>query len=298
MAQPHLSRRRVILLTAAAVGLGGGRKAAAASSTTWRGEALGAEAQITIRGDKAAAEAALKDALAEISAVTAQFNLYDPESALGRLNDRKTLHAPSEMFQSLCQAVDHVHRATGGLFDPTVQRLWNQQQLTGAPGWAQIARSKDLITLKPGLALTFNGIAQGYATDRVAECLAARGFGETLVNLGESRGSGGPWRLGLADPQAGFLGTRSLRQGAIATSSPGALSLAGGITHIVNPHDPARAPLWSTVSVEAETATLADGFSTGFCHASRGKIQKILNNQPGLRKVTLVDAQGDITTLG
>ena len=54
-------------------------------------------------------------------------------------------------------------------------------------------------------AITLNGIAQGYATDRVVDTLRTPGLSTTLVNMGEiraigARPDGTPWRVGLADP--------------------------------------------------------------------------------------------------
>ena len=57
---------------------------------------------------------------------------------------------------------------------------------------------------RPGMAVTLNGIAQGYITDRVTDLLARRpgpragGHGE-IYAMGE-RSDGQPWRAGLADP--------------------------------------------------------------------------------------------------
>ena len=44
--------------------------------------------------------------------------------------------------------------------------------------------------VKHGAAITLNGIAQGYATDRVVDVLRARGLSTTLVNMGEIRALG------------------------------------------------------------------------------------------------------------
>ena len=298
-----LTRRRFIAITAAAAGaaptsaLADALRRAPGSATRWRGEALGAGAEITLIGPRDEAAAALEAARAEIMRMCAEFNLYDPDSALGRLNDSLRLDAPSPVFQALCDTVDQVHAATDGLFDPTVQRLWNREPGAVDAGWREVVRTPSAITLRPGLALTFNGIAQGFATDRVSEVLSEQGFTESLVNIGEMRGAGGPWTIGLADPKAGIMGTRTITDGAIATSSPGTLTLAGGITHIVHPRDPERAPLWSTVSVEADSATLADGLSTALCHASRGQMFPILAELPGIRRVSLIDDKGDLMTL-
>ena len=149
--------------------------------------------------------------------------------------------------------------------------------------------------LKFNEALTFNGIAQGFATDAVADMLEARGFGRALVDIGEHRALGGPWRVGLADPVAGYLGTRTLDMGAIATSSPDALRL-GLEGHILDPRG-GRGTRWSTVSVEATRAAIADAVSTGCCLLDLAQIGAVMRRLPEISAVTLVDADGNLRSL-
>ncbi|GLI92757.1 hypothetical protein LMG27198_17490 [Methylocystis echinoides] len=52
------------------------------------------------------------------------------------------------------------------------------------------------------MALTLNGIAQGYITDRVCDLLRREGVGHTMVDMGELRAldvrpDGSLWRVGL-----------------------------------------------------------------------------------------------------
>ena len=60
--------------------------------------------------------------------------------------------------------------------------------------------------LRPGTALTLNGIAQGYVTDRIVDPLR-RGIERCLVDLGETRGAGARpdgrgWQVGIKDRNA------------------------------------------------------------------------------------------------
>ena len=55
------------------------------------------------------------------------------------------------------------------------------------------------------MALTLNGIAPGYMTDRIVELLKNEGLDHALVDLGEirvigSRADREPWRAGIRDP--------------------------------------------------------------------------------------------------
>lgn len=284
-----LTRRRALALTAAFAAMPTGARA-----ETWRGRAFGAEVSLTLRGPRAEAAAALAEARGILRGVERLFSLYDPTSALSRLNRTGRLDEPEARFMALMRAADRAHRLTDGLFDPTVQPLWHAPAAArAAVGWDRVRRNAEAIVLAPGQALAFNGIAQGFATDLVTEALAARGAREVLVDLGEQRALGGPWRLGLHDPAAGYLGTRTLHGGAIATSSPGAMALPGGGAYILHP---TARPLWSTVSVEAREATLADALSTAFTMMSRARIETAAR-EAGLGRVTLVDGAGDLVTV-
>ncbi len=53
-----------------------------------------------------------------------------------------------------------------------------------------------------GMALTLNGIAQGYITDRIAALLKSHGYGNMLLDIGEIQAvgkgrDGAGWQVGL-----------------------------------------------------------------------------------------------------
>lgn len=295
-----LNRRRFLTVAAAAVAAPSWA-GARTDTTRWRGAALGAEAVITLRGPEERAAAALAGARAALEEAERLFSLHDPASALSRLNAEGAARVPPR-FADLLDLCRRLHRATRGRFDPTVQPLWRALATGGDPsraraliGWDRVSHDGARIRLAPGQALTLNGVAQGVATDMVTEALAAEGFAETLVNIGEFRAGGGRWRVGVEDPSAGLVTTATLERTAIATSSPGA-TMVGGRPHILSPH-PGRAPRWSTISVEAETAALADGLSTAFCLMDRPEIEAAALAAGGVRRVVMVDAEGDVATL-
>lgn len=271
----------------------------AAPARTWSGRALGAEVRITLRGPRDIVEPAIAELGALLDRFGRLYSLHDPGSVLSRLNARgRTGRAPAE-FAALLDLADRVHHATGGLFDPTVQARWEAlsrgRDASAAPvGWAQVRRNGRRVALGPGQKLTLNGIAQGAATDAVTDALARRGLTDLLVHVGEFRGLGGPWRIGVADPGEGLLLARRLTDGAIATSSPRAL-LVGGRPHILDPRG-ARPPPWSTVSVEAATAALADAASTAFALARPGQIRAALPALPGITRVTALAPGGRLVT--
>ncbi|MGH1578646.1 FAD:protein FMN transferase [Planktotalea sp.] len=289
-----LTRRRFLKIAAASAAL-----PSAAHAEIWQGHAFGAEVSITIRGEHAQVQSGLSQARAALRDIESLFSLFDPKSALSHLNRNGVLLAPDPQLLAVMRAADRAYHLTSGLFDPSVQQLWrgiaqhrNPTDYFETIGWDRVKFDAQQVTLDAGQALTFNGIAQGYATDQVSDILIAHGFSDVLVNIGEHRGIGGSWRLGIHDPKHGHMGSRTLNDGAIATSSPLATPV-GKVGHIV--HAKAH-PQWSTVSVEAPTATLADSMSTAMVMAPREQIQEIIR-ESDVTRVTLIDFNGDLITL-
>lgn len=282
-----MNRRRFLALAAAAAAT------PAAAETRWQGRAFGADCQLVLHGPMRAAKAALAGLPALIDRIEAEFSLHRP-SALTGLNATGRLADPSPAFRAVVALADAVHRLTDGAFDPSVQPLWQaaaeRRSASGPIGWHRVRRDAG-IALEPGMALTFNGIAQGFGADAVKAHLAAHGFDQALIDMGEQAALGGPFRLGLIDPAHGQLASRSLTDSAIATSSPMA-TLVGGQPHILHPKG--LPPLWSTVSVEARTAALADALSTALVFLPADRIEAL--RHPGLIRVTLIDAEGNLTT--
>ncbi|MEP2639495.1 FAD:protein FMN transferase [Roseobacter sp.] len=270
-----------------------------AYAQNWRGHAFGADISLTLHGPQDQAADAVEQARALIIQMERLFSLYDPTSTLVGLNTTGVLHAPPAAFLSLMGACDVAFGQTGGLFDPTVQPVWAALASGRDPararddiGWHRVRFDTRKVALGAGQALTFNGIAQGFATDMVTNMLTTLGFTQALVNIGEFRGIGGPWTLGLDDPIHGRLGTRQLHNGAIATSSPAATQV-GGHGHILHAH---ATPQWSSVSVEAPSATVADALSTALVLADRDQIAEIKDRTP-TQRVILVDFDGNLSTL-
>ena len=290
-----LSRRRFLAITGAAL------LAPTGAFAEWQGRAFGAEARITLRGPARQTRPVIARIEAELRRIEALFSLYDPASALSQLNRTGALLAPAPEMAELLVLCDRAHHLTGGLYDPTVQPLWRALAGNGdiakaraAIGWDRVRFSSDAVHLDTGQALTFNGVAQGYAADRVRTILSQNGFGQVLVNLGEFAAIGGPWDLAITDSTYGQVARRRLTGGAIATSSPAALALSADQTHILGPAG--QTPRWSTISVEAESAALADALSTALCLADINLLRRV--KDLGARRIVAVDPSGDVSSFG
>ena len=141
------------------------------------------------------------------------------------------------------------------------------------------------------MQLTFNGIAQGYAADRIATLIRAEGFRDVLIDMGEivglgHRPTGDPWRADIVLPNGMHVATQALSDRALATSSPAGTLIGGGKPHIVNPSG--QAPLWQLASVSAPHAALADALSTAFCLMDCPAIDRALTVFPQARLEALV----------
>ncbi len=277
-----ITRRRLIAISAAMALLPAAARAATGSARLWTGQALGARASIRLDHPDGAAIAAR--VMAEIDRLEDILSLYRPESALARLNREGHLAAPPFELLDCLSLAGAVHRASGGRFDPTVQPLWAlwaeaaarggrpDEKAVGAAraitGWDKVELDAAAITLRPGMALTLNGIGQGYVADRVAALLEAEGLADILIDTGELRAlggkpDGGEWPVRLE------TGERlALRQRALATSAPLGTTFdqAGQDGHILDPATGRPAPAeWRAVSVSAPSAAIADALATAAC---------------------------------
>jgi thiamine biosynthesis lipoprotein len=285
----QLTRRRFLTISAAMA-----VAPRVATASTWRGYALGGHAEITLRGPSDLTRTALQVAIDPLRRGEALFSLYDPTSTLSRLNRTGHLRPPPPEFHTLLREANIVHTTTNGLFDPTVQSLWQAPKADPSLiDWTRVQIGPDAITLGAGQAITLNGIAQGAITDMVTATLRDHGLTDCLVNMGEFAALGGPWTVGIADPLTDMVATRRLHNSAIATSSPLA-DLRGTAPHIHHPQG--GAPLWSTVSVEAPSATRADAASTALTLTPLTDFASV-KQALDLTRITAVDFDGNIRTV-
>ena len=323
---PKLTRRRAIAIFAAAVPFAALKwtRAAAAEPVRWRGQVLGAEAHITLyHSDRAAAVALIEDCVSEAERLERQFSLYRPDSTLCRLNRTGRIDHPPPEFRRLMTEALRFSALTGGAFDPSVQPLWTLYAAHfAAPDpdpdgpsvtaiaaacakvdWRRIRIDDESIALTaPGMAITLDGIAQGFITDAAADRLRGRGVAHVLLDLGEMRAlgphaDGTPWRIGIADPRhpARALEHLELTDTALATSGGygTVFEPTGRFHHLFVPAMGTCAHSWASVSVSAATATIADGLSTAIAVAPKDQAAALLRAGGGSAAL-LVDHDGHL----
>jgi len=325
-----IGRRRALRLFAAAAGVGLPGLAHASNDTIgerraslwrWQGTALGAQAELAVaHPEPAVAKRLVGLALGEVERLEAIFSLYRPDSAVVRLNaEGRVDHPPLDLVELLARAQGWSRR-THGAFDVTVQPLWalysrhfarqgadpdgppprDVAEAAGLVDYRALEAALDRIRLvRPDMAVTLNGIAQGYITDRVADLLRAEGLDRVLVSLGEIRGVGRaadglPWRVGL-----GPSSMIELTDVALATSSAAGLRFGSDerFHHLFDPRSGDCARGFQTATVVADRACDADALSTALAVAGQLDLSDSALRDLGVRRVMVVTGDGSLRRL-
>ncbi len=241
--------------------------------------------------DVARVELALDRAVQRIRAIEAQMNLFDDGSALRRLNHRGRLERPDAQLLSVLKLSSRIARDSGGAFDVTMQPLWQlweraQQEsrlptarelagTTARVNWRAVDINAERVQIPKGFALSLNGIAQGYAADAVRSEMLSLGIRDAMLDTGETAVLGQapdrmPWRFGIEDVGNGAgraAPAITVPDGyAAATSSDAHTTFSADRVHhhILDPRTGDSPRHWSSVTVIARSAALADGLTKVF----------------------------------
>jgi thiamine biosynthesis lipoprotein len=219
-------------------------------------------------------------------------------------------------------------KLSDGVYDPTVQPLWNlyynhfaaaDPDPAGPPAsalaaalalvdWRQVEvdrSTRRIAFARPGMGLTLNSGGQGYITDKVTDVLRAHGFERMLVDMGEPRAlsakpDGTAWRIGIANPadRQETVASFDVVDKCIATSGGYGtiLDAAGRFTHIFNTRDGSTAPAMSSVSVIAKTGIAADGLATAMLMVPAPRREAVLRAGGGEQAI-FVTPQGVAATV-
>lgn len=237
--------------------------------------------------DQALADLALNVAVADIRHVESQMSLFNPHSALSQLNAQGFLAQPHPDFLKVLQLAKAVSEKSHGAFDVTVQPLWavfSEAQRAGRlptaeavaqarqrTGWQHVVLSPARIRFtQPGMAITLNGIAQGFTADLIQAHWRDMGIEHALINTGEwaalgKSQMGGDWRLGIANPrdEQKLMKSISPHGRSVATSADSQTFFSPDFRHhhIFNPHT-GYSPLdVACVTVAADSCALADALT-------------------------------------
>jgi thiamine biosynthesis lipoprotein len=281
-----VNRRRFILLTAGAGTLAGLPEVLPRSlqRVERKSRALGTEVSLVVyHPDRDVAECALTAAFKALDDLENVLSLYRPDSQLCRLNHDGVLEWPHPDLVTVLRSAVDWSRRTDGAFDPTVQPLWNLYSRGGLPDserlqavrrfvdWKQVEVDVHRIRLGTGQSVTLNGIAQGFAADRVRDVLRAHGIHHALANTGEfaalsHKPEGGNWRIGIQHPRVpeAYVALAALDDRFLATSGDYETKFSDDFSthHIFDPATGLSPTTLSSVTVIAPTGLEADALST------------------------------------
>ena len=296
-----IKRRRFLLIAAGTAASVGAARWSRRSGGLFEGDtrcpvatrktfALGTEVSITVRHSSVeVAEQAIEAAFGELALVERLMSIYRPDSQISVLNRTGWLANPHPYVREVLRHATFVSRRSRGAFDVTVQPLWvvfaaaAKENRLPEPAEIAAARQKvdwtkldvsrsDCVRLwPPGMAITLNGIAQGYATDRVLATLRSAGVEHALIHAGEHASlghsaRGNAWTIGIQHPRHAdaFIALADLDGRCLATSGDYASAFSADLqfNHIFDPRTGYSPTELASVSVLARTAMQADALST------------------------------------
>ena len=288
------------------------------------GAALGTTFHISYLGD---ADPILPDQVDSLLRdINRTFSIFDTTSLISRVNAGEEEALNRDFLYVLRKAIE-VSGKTGGAFDCTIQplvELWG----FGREGQKQVVPRETIDSVRqfvgstkisiegehivkgdPRIQLNFNAIAKGFAVDKVAAHLLARGYENFIVEIGgeivaHGTKQGKPWKVGIQTPTSTADGAvesqRSfpLQNRAVATSGNyrNYFEKDGKrYTHILNPITgcPEETNLLS-VTVVAPDCTTADAYATAFMVLGLEPALRIVNADKTLEACFIYDEQGKL----
>jgi FAD:protein FMN transferase len=259
---------------------------------------LGFGTQLSIsaaHSNKAVLERALDAAVARLRHIESVMSLFIMDSQVSQLNRIGHLTQPDPDLLAILRLAQSVSQQSAGAFDITVQPLWTLwhesattkrlpsaselQQARALVAWQDLEVRDELIRFKrPGMGITLNGIAQGYACDQARAVLKEQGIEHALLDLGEwsalGNTPGKALNIGVAHPRRDneLLTTVNLQTRkpgtfrSLATSSDAQMSFTQDhrYHHIFDPATGASPSLPASVSVVAESCAVADALTKVF----------------------------------
>lgn len=253
------------------------------------------------------AQAAIGEALEAARRVDALMTVYRRDSPVGRLNAIGEIADPDPHLVRVLEFSQRLALLSDGTFDVTVQPLWrlfveakrrgalpSRQEVAAARSlvdWTALEVSPRRIVLKrPGMSITLNGVAQGYAADLALDALRRHDIQDALIDTGEfgaegARQSGQAWTIGIRHPRDpdGVIAAVAMDGRFVATSGDYATPFTDDFLyhHIFDPRTGYSPHELSSVAVAAGSGMEADGLTKPMMVLERSRAAALLANFPG-----------------
>ncbi|MEH6748488.1 MAG: FAD:protein FMN transferase [Maribacter arcticus] len=270
-----------------------------------------------------------KDIDSVFIAINHSLSTYIPESDISRINQGDSLVVVDKMFEDVFELSKSIHADTEGYFDPTVGTLVNawgfgpEQQITldslkvdsllNYVGLDKVSinSEKQVVKTNKNIYLDFNAIAKGYAIDRIAAMLNAKGVKNYLIEVGGELVAKGrniiinkSWVVGIDDPQMQTDRTTKilihLNDRALASSGNYRKfrideSTGKKYVHTVNPKSGfTQISNTLAVTILADDCATADAYATAFMAMNLDEAFKLINENKNLEAyIIYLDENGD-----
>lgn len=289
------------------------------------GWALGSTVSLTVfHRSESQAQRALAAAFAELERIEELMSLYRPSSQLSRLNHHRLLSDPHPMLLDVLACAQQTSAITQGAFDITIQPLWElyaaARQSGRLPGEAEVEAARRLVDWRrveidrgqvrlrgKGTKITLNGIAQGYAADRVTQTLRGHGIQNALIDTGEIgalglKPPGDGWTIGIQHPrdEQAYVSLVKLAGRCLATSGDYATTFSPDYQHhhLFDPRTGHSPTELSSVSIVAATAMQADALSTAVFVMGPDAGASLLRTTPGADGMLIAKDGRTLVTAG
>ncbi|HEY8148032.1 MAG TPA: FAD:protein FMN transferase [Vicinamibacteria bacterium] len=273
--------------------------------------AMACRFEILLDGADETHAAAAREALDEADRLEAALSVFRETSELSRLNHTAAqgpVVVDADLFALLVRCRD-LYARTAGAFDITstpLSRCWGflrregklppPEAITAARALVGMSRvlfdetSRTIRFERDGMELNLGSIGKGYALDRMAALMRARGVAHALISAGGSSavalgGRGEGWTVDIRSRQvaSGKLARLHLRDGALATSGAGEqfFEVDGRrYGHVIDPRTGWPAAGVLSVSVVTAEGALSDALSTAFLVGGLGVARRYCASHP------------------
>jgi FAD:protein FMN transferase len=276
--------------------------------------------------DQEGAEEAAAAVFALFDDVDEKMNEWKDGSPLATVNREAGVSAvqvPDDLRAVVRRGIA-IGQATSGAFDITWAALWGlwdfKADTPSVPDPDEVARRAALVDYRQvridaeagtvmlarvDMKIGLGGIAKGWALDRAATLLRARGFDDFLLQGGGQvyaagdKGGGVAWRVGVRDPRGpaeDFFAVLEARDVSVSTSGDyERFFVVDGrrFHHILDPRTGMPAPGLRSATVVSADATLADAMSTALIVLGVEAGLALIEADPALEAV-LVDGSGRV----
>jgi FAD:protein FMN transferase len=257
-----------------------------------------------VKGDEA-----IEAVMAEMRRIDDLMSHYKPESQLSQINQRansEPVQVDKELFdliklstyysQITDGAFDITYASVGYLYDyrkhihPTEAQI---QEALPAVNWRNMLLDEAHHTVRfehPGMRIDLGGIGKGYAVDRGAAILKARGIEHAVVSAGgDSRligdHMGRPWVIAIQHPDNPQKVVTRIPVSDTAVSTSGDYERyfdENGVRyhHIIDPRTGHSASKVRSATILAPTATQTDGMSKTAFVLGAERALEIINRMP------------------